>query len=115
MDPDPRVSGAGLEFLKSKGIEVEVGVQRAKCLELNRPFIFRVLNKRSYATCWLTLPGEGRKDNNEIFTNLRMLAEMSPVSDIIILSMDQAVLSIEAAGGAAQWRDLITSLSPTSQ
>ena len=35
-----------------------------------------------------------------------------PVSDIIILSMDQAVLSIEAAGGAAQWRDLITSLSP---
>ena len=26
--------------------------------------------------------------------------------------MDQAVLSIEAAGGAAQWRDLSTSLSP---
>ena len=26
--------------------------------------------------------------------------------------MDQAVLSIEAAGGAAQWRDLIASLSP---
>ena len=30
VDPDPRVSGAGLEFLKSKGIEVEVGVQRNK-------------------------------------------------------------------------------------
>ncbi len=112
VDPDPRVSGAGLEFLKSKGIEVEVGVQQTMCLELNRPFIFRVLNKRSYATCWLDLSVAEEEEKNQVMATLQMLSDMSPESDIVILSMDQALDSMKAAGGAMRWRELVSLLPP---
>ncbi|HEY9636767.1 MAG TPA: bifunctional diaminohydroxyphosphoribosylaminopyrimidine deaminase/5-amino-6-(5-phosphoribosylamino)uracil reductase RibD [Coleofasciculaceae cyanobacterium] len=46
VDPDPRVSGGGLERLRAAGIEVLVGVEEAACRELNEAFIHRVLYKR---------------------------------------------------------------------
>ena len=53
VDPDPRVSGNGLAFLRQHGLDVSVGICEQKCRDLNRPFIFRVLNQRSYANAWL--------------------------------------------------------------
>ncbi len=38
-DPNPRVSGGGIDFLHSRGVRVEVGVLRERCLQLNEPFI----------------------------------------------------------------------------
>ena len=46
IDPDPRVSGGGIERLRTAGIEVVVGVEEAACRELNEAFIHRVVNKR---------------------------------------------------------------------
>jgi diaminohydroxyphosphoribosylaminopyrimidine deaminase/5-amino-6-(5-phosphoribosylamino)uracil reductase len=43
VDPDPRVSGRGFEFLRQKGIEVSVGVGRSRALRMNRAyFTFRI-------------------------------------------------------------------------
>lgn len=46
VDPDPRVSGGGIERLRSAGIEVVVGVEEAACRQLNQGFIHRILYKR---------------------------------------------------------------------
>ncbi|MGB5962005.1 MAG: bifunctional diaminohydroxyphosphoribosylaminopyrimidine deaminase/5-amino-6-(5-phosphoribosylamino)uracil reductase RibD [Coleofasciculaceae cyanobacterium] len=46
VDPDPRVSGGGIERLRSAGIEVVVGIEEAACRKLNQAFIHRILYKR---------------------------------------------------------------------
>ena len=38
VDPDPRVSGRGFEFLRQKGIDVSVGAGRERALRLNRAY-----------------------------------------------------------------------------
>jgi diaminohydroxyphosphoribosylaminopyrimidine deaminase/5-amino-6-(5-phosphoribosylamino)uracil reductase len=42
IDPDPRVSGKGVERLRKAGIEVVVGVEEEACRQLNEAFIHRV-------------------------------------------------------------------------
>ena len=38
VDPDPRVSGRGFEFLRQKGIDVSIGLGRERALQLNRAY-----------------------------------------------------------------------------
>ena len=58
VDPDPRVSGCGLEYLQDQGAKVEViqdeTLNRA-CKNLNAPFVFRVMSRRAYAVVWSAL------------------------------------------------------------
>lgn len=46
VDPDSRVSGGGIERLRTAGIEVLVGVEETACRQLNEAFIYRSLHKR---------------------------------------------------------------------
>lgn len=46
VDPDPRVSGQGIERLRSAGIEVTVGVEEAACQQLNEAFVYRVRHRK---------------------------------------------------------------------
>lgn len=52
VDPDPRVSGKGIQNLYKHGIETHIGVEEDLCKELNLPFIYRVLTKRPYTISW---------------------------------------------------------------
>lgn len=107
VDPDPRVSGKGLEYLRQNGVQVDVGVQEAKCRELNRPFIFRVLNKRSYTTCWLPDESEG------LLSVLKDIPLSSPETNMIVIGEDQAMTIMQELGGTdkhAAFADLISSL-----
>jgi diaminohydroxyphosphoribosylaminopyrimidine deaminase / 5-amino-6-(5-phosphoribosylamino)uracil reductase len=38
IDPDPRVDGRGLSYLKAHGLDVEVGLRGAQAAQLNQPF-----------------------------------------------------------------------------
>ena len=49
-DPNPQVDGAGIERMRSAGIDVTVGVLEEECLRLNRAFFTSQLHKRPYVT-----------------------------------------------------------------
>ncbi len=46
VDPDPRVSGAGIQRLQQAGIEVVVGIESEACAELNEAFVQRITHQR---------------------------------------------------------------------
>lgn len=46
VDPDPRVSGTGIERLRQAGLEVIVGVEEDACRQLNEAFVQRITRQR---------------------------------------------------------------------
>ncbi len=48
VDPNPLVSGQGIERLKQAGIEVVVGVEEAACQRLNEAFVHRIRHRQPF-------------------------------------------------------------------
>jgi diaminohydroxyphosphoribosylaminopyrimidine deaminase / 5-amino-6-(5-phosphoribosylamino)uracil reductase len=50
VDPDPRVSGYGLQYLRDNGVVVDIAQmeEAAACRSLNAPFVFRMQTDRAY-------------------------------------------------------------------
>lgn len=59
-DPNPLVSGGGLEALRLAGIETVCGVLEEECRAINRPFLKHVASGHPYVTykCAMTLDGK---------------------------------------------------------
>lgn len=52
-DPNPLVSGKGIQILKKNGVDVRVGINETDCIELNRRFFtFWVLNRPFIILKW---------------------------------------------------------------
>ena len=60
QDPDKRVSGKGIELLKAAGIKVNLGLCKKESLELNKPFIHRVMTNNSYGVLKWAMSIDGR-------------------------------------------------------
>lgn len=60
QDPDPRVSGEGLEMLRAAGIGVDVGVMAEEALQDNAGFFARVELDRPFVTLKLASSFDGR-------------------------------------------------------
>ena len=59
-DPNPEVSGKGLERLRAAGIEVECGLMAAQAQALNRGFVSRMTLGRPHVTLKLAASLDGR-------------------------------------------------------
>ena len=60
VDPNPLVSGKGIERLKKAGIEVVVGVEEAACKRLNEAFIHRVKYKTPFGILKYAMTLDGK-------------------------------------------------------
>ena len=59
-DPDPRVSGRGIEAMKAAGLHVEVGCHAAEAEALQRGFLSRINQNRPSLTLKLAMTLDGR-------------------------------------------------------
>lgn len=60
IDPNPKVSGRGVERLRSGGVEVEVGVAAASCRRLIEPWEKFIRTKRPFVTAKVAATLDGR-------------------------------------------------------
>lgn len=60
VDPDPRVSGGGIERLRSAGIEVFVGVEEEACRQINEGFIHRILSQKPFGILKYAMTLDGK-------------------------------------------------------
>lgn len=60
VDPNPLVSGKGVEKLRKSGIEVIVGVEEAACLQLNEAFIHRILHHQPFGILKYAMTLDGK-------------------------------------------------------
>jgi diaminohydroxyphosphoribosylaminopyrimidine deaminase / 5-amino-6-(5-phosphoribosylamino)uracil reductase len=58
-DPNPRVGGRGLTFLRDRGVEVQVGVLAEAAERLNRPFFTYIRRGRPFVTLKAALSLDG--------------------------------------------------------
>jgi diaminohydroxyphosphoribosylaminopyrimidine deaminase / 5-amino-6-(5-phosphoribosylamino)uracil reductase len=59
-DPNPQVSGFGIEKLKVAGIEVEVGLQQEEARELNKMFFYNISTGLPYVTLKSAISLDGK-------------------------------------------------------
>ena len=60
IDPNPKESGRGAEFLRSKGISVEVGVLEERCHELNKGYVKFIQTGLPFITLKIAQTLDGR-------------------------------------------------------
>ena len=59
-DPNPQVSGGGIEYLKAAGIQVQVGLLEADARALNPGFISRMERQRPFVRLKMAMSLDGR-------------------------------------------------------
>ena len=59
-DPDPRVSGSGIDYLRAHGVEVDVGIRADEASALNDAYIHHRLTGRPLVTLKLALSVDGK-------------------------------------------------------
>lgn len=59
-DPNPKVAGKGIAYLKARGIEVKVGVCQEEALRLNERFFCWITNKRPFITLKYAMTLDGK-------------------------------------------------------
>ena len=59
-DPDPRVRGRGFEYLRSSGVDVEVGLLAPEARQLNAPYLHHRTTGRPFVILKLALTLDGR-------------------------------------------------------
>jgi len=59
QDPNPRVAGGGLQYLRQHGVDLTVGVMRAEAERLNAPFFSVMRRGRPFVTMKVALSADG--------------------------------------------------------
>ena len=91
VDPDPRVSGSGIRFLREHGVEISVGVERELCLDTNAPFIHRILRQRPLSVVALGIRDSGSGESSEVLADCPVIPDWTGSPSMWISVMLEAV------------------------
>ena len=91
-DPDPRVSGRGLDKLRVAGIEVERGVGAAEARWLTRGHIVRITERRPFVTLKLALDGSGEIARGDGVSPVWVTGEISRAHGMLLRAHSDAIL-----------------------
>lgn len=91
VDPDPRVSGKGLQYLREHNITVHVGTNEKECKELNAAFVFRILTNKPYAICMTFLNSTNGSICNWPQEQFQYLPLIPEIDSIIVSASDFAM------------------------
>ncbi|WP_277673791.1 bifunctional diaminohydroxyphosphoribosylaminopyrimidine deaminase/5-amino-6-(5-phosphoribosylamino)uracil reductase RibD [Piscibacillus halophilus] len=64
LDPNPKVAGKGVEWIRSEGIDVEVGIFEEEAQEINKMFFHYMKTKRPYITLKTAVSLDGKMTAN---------------------------------------------------
>ncbi|MFB9973113.1 bifunctional diaminohydroxyphosphoribosylaminopyrimidine deaminase/5-amino-6-(5-phosphoribosylamino)uracil reductase RibD [Allobacillus sp. GCM10007489] len=64
LDPNPKVAGKGVQWLRDEGIDVEVGLHEEDAIEINKDFMHFMRNKRPYVTIKTAVSLDGKMTAN---------------------------------------------------
>jgi len=93
-DPNPEVSGKGIEALRTAGIDVKVGLLEAEAKQLNAAYLATVLRARPYVTLkWAQSAdgkvagprGQRKQISNEL--SMKLIHELRARSDAILVGI----------------------------
>jgi diaminohydroxyphosphoribosylaminopyrimidine deaminase/5-amino-6-(5-phosphoribosylamino)uracil reductase len=60
VDPNPRVSGSGIAYLRGRGLQVDVGIRRRRASRLNEAFITWITTGRPFVTVKVAMSRDGK-------------------------------------------------------
>ena len=64
LDPNPKVAGGGVRWLRDEGIDVEVGLLEDEAIEINHDFMHFMRHKRPYVTLKAAVSLDGKMTAN---------------------------------------------------
>ncbi|TFB13768.1 bifunctional diaminohydroxyphosphoribosylaminopyrimidine deaminase/5-amino-6-(5-phosphoribosylamino)uracil reductase RibD [Filobacillus milosensis] len=64
LDPNPKVAGKGVEWIRSEGIDVEVGVLEEEAQEINKMFFYYMKTRKPYITLKTAVSLDGKMTAN---------------------------------------------------
>src|SRR5437899_38830 len=116
IDPNPHVSGKGIQALQAAGIEVKIGLLEAEAKQLNSAYFAKVLAARPYVTLkWAQSSdgkvagprGQRKQISNEL--SLKVVHELRARSDAILVGIGTVLADdpILTARTASKKRPLI--------
>ena len=91
-DPDPRVSGRGLDRLRAAGIEVERGVGAAEARWLTRGHIVRITERRPFVTLKLALDNSGAIARGTGSAPVWVTGEISRAHGLLLRAQSDGIL-----------------------
>ncbi len=98
VDPNPLVSGRGIETLRSRGVEVEVGLLEAEARRLNKPFFRWITTGMPFVTLKMAATLDGRiaqRDGRSRWITAeparRLVHRLRGVSDAVVVGAGTAL------------------------